>query len=445
MSAGLAVLTLLAAPALVGTASTPRTTAGVRWAVGAVMLCLVGVVLHGLGISRDAALWALAMLTLAAAVRCAMTMRSIRTSRVDPLLGLGFGLVATAGTLVVLSQPVNDWDAVAIWYAKTRALLEWQPLSATPFPVYPELGPMGWSLVLAIAGPFAEPVGRLLFLGLYLAWLTSLPLWLPARPPLRIRLALILAVAAYVDFGKITNGYQDAVVMSVAGLSAMLLGRAIFDVGAEPRAAPGDERFHAAVGLFFAGALGAIKVEGTLLGAILVGGWLIAVAIVRGPRFLKPFLPFVGLWIGLTAVWPLLLAVNGVSFSTFQPGAYATLSADEALGRLSRLPLIVYLFARMGPWYVLPIVAAALTSVAAWRRVPAVRPVVAWLWGCAVAHWLGIVTVFLLTNYDVDWHVRTALDRLEIQHAFIWPMVTIVSAAAVLRDADQPLPGAATL
>ena len=104
----------------------------------------------------------------------------------------------------------------------------------------------------------------------------------------------------------------------------------------------------------------------------------------RGPRFLKPFLPFVGLWLVLTGVWPLLLVVNGVSLATF-PSAYRILSVGETLGRLSRLPFILYGFARMGPWYVLPVVAAALTSVAAWRRVPAVRPVLAWIWGCAVA------------------------------------------------------------
>ena len=443
MKAALAVLMLLAAPALVGIASAPRTTAGVRWALGALTLCLAGVLLHGLGVARDPTRWALAALTLAAAAKCAMTMKSIRTGRVDTLLGLMFGLVATAGTLLVLSDSVNAWDAVAIWYAKTRVLLEWQPLSATPVPVYPELGPMGWSLLLAIAGTFAEPVGRLLFLGLYLAWLASLSLWLPSPAPLHTRLALILAVAAYVDLWTITNGYQDAVVMSVAGLSAALLGRVMLEVGAESLPAAGDERFHTAVGLFFAGTLGAIKAEGAVLGAILIGGWLIAVATVRGPRFLKPFLPFVGLWLVLTGVWPLLLVVNGVSLTTF-PSAYRTLSVGETLGRLSRLPFILYGFARMGPWYVLPVVAAALTSVAAWRRVRAVRPVLAWLWGCAVAHGVWIITVMLLTNVDFRWQIRTSLDRLEFQHSFIWPMATIVSAAALLRVSAEKLPGAAS-
>jgi len=91
----------------------------------------------------------------------------------------------------------------------------------------------------------------------------------------------------------------------------------------------------------------------------------------------------------------------------------------------------------------LPVVATALTSVVAWRRVAAVRSVVAWLWGCAVAHWFWIVTVLLVTNWDVRWEIRTALDRLEFQHSFIWPMVTIVSAAALLRTSPEKLPGAA--
>ncbi len=94
--------------------------------------------------------------------------------------------------------------------------------------------------------------------------------------------------------------------------------------------------------------------------------------------------------------------------------------------------------------YVLPVVAAALTSVAAWRRVPTVRPVLAWLWGCAVAHGVWIITVMLLTNVDFRWQIRTSLDRLEFQHSFIWPMATIVSAAALLRASAEKLPGAAT-
>jgi len=78
------------------------------------------------------------------------------------------------------------------------------------------------------------------------------------------------------------------------------------------------------------------------------------------------------------------------------------------------------------------------------RRVPAVRPVLAWLWGCAVAHGVWIITVMLLTNVDFRWQIRTSLDRLEFQHSFIWPMATIVSAAALLRVSAEKLPGAAS-
>jgi len=106
MKAALAVLMLLAAPALVGTASAPRTTAGVRWALGALTLCLAGVLLHGLGVARDPTRWALAALTLAAAAKCAMTMKSIRTGRVDTLLGLMFGLKDRAINAIVI--PEND-------------------------------------------------------------------------------------------------------------------------------------------------------------------------------------------------------------------------------------------------------------------------------------------------------------------------------------------------
>lgn len=438
MSSALAILTLLVAPMVVGTASVPRLPAGVRWAMGAVILCLAGLLLHGAGVSRAPARWFLGAAVLAGAVKCVVTPGSIRRSRVDPLLGLTFGLVAAAGTLLVLSHPVNAWDAVTIWYAKTRALLAWRPPSAMPVPAYPELGPMGWSLVLAIASPFAEPCGRLWFLGLYLAWLTSLSLWLPARPSLQSRVVLILAVLAQADLGSITNGYQDAVVMSVAGLSAALLGSELL-VADEEKACPRGGRSHVASGLFLAGILGTIKAEGAVLGAILVGGWLITVAIVRGRRALVTSLPYVGVWLAASLVWPLLLVANGVRPSAFQSGAYGMVSADEVLARLSRIPFILYGFLRMGPWYALPIVAAALAAGAAWRAVATVRPVIAWLWGCAVAHSLWIVTVFLVTNLDFHWHVRTALDRLAFQHSFVWPMVTIVSVGAVLRHRSSSL------
>ena len=50
----------------------------------------------------------------------------------------------------------------------------------------------------------------------------------------------------------------------------------------------------------------------------------------------------------------------------------------------------------------------------------------------------------LLTNVDFRWQIRTSLDRLEFQHSFIWPMATIVSAAALLRVSAEKLPGAAS-
>jgi hypothetical protein len=34
---------------------------------------------------------------------------------------------------------------------------------------------------------------------------------------------------------------------------------------------------------------------------------------------------------------------------------------------------------------------------------------------------------------DVRWQIRTGLDRLELQHGFVWPLATIVSASALLR------------
>jgi hypothetical protein len=45
-----------------------------------------------------------------------------------------------------------------------------------------------------------------------------------------------------------------------------------------------------------------------------------------------------------------------------------------------------------------------------------------------------IVAVFLATNFDVHWHVRTALDRLALQHSFVWPMLTVASASALLTN-----------
>src|SRR5207248_3271849 len=130
----------------------------------------------------------------------------------------------------------DGWDAVVIWYAKTRDILAWTPVGQLPYAAYPTLGPAMWALGLALGGLENEPVARLVFPAFWLAWAASLPLLVPGALQRRMTAtALFALVLATLDFQAATSGYQDLMIASVAGAAALLLGRRLLEPGGPAR------------------------------------------------------------------------------------------------------------------------------------------------------------------------------------------------------------------
>lgn len=410
---------------------------GARCMHAALAAGLVMTLLHALGASRGLALGALAATAALSVVAVRRTRwTAAAPSRHEVVLAAALAAPVLAAAVYTLAQPVHTWDATVIWYGKARALLDWRPPVDVPWPAYPNLGAMLWALLLGVTGPADEPVARLIFLGLYAAWIAT-AVSLVARPLTWPVVAVsALVVFTLFEYRHVTSGYQDTVVMSVAGVAAALFARTLIDHEA---AAP---RTVVTAALFAAGALGLIKLEGLFVGVILAGGWLIAARAQSGGAGLSRRVTAAGLalFVGLIAAWPLLTRFNGIDLQAAQGSGFLPLAIGDLPSRLTRLPAIAMGFMRLGPWFALPVAAALVLSVAAWRDAPHLRVFLAWAWGCMTVHAVFVTATFVMTNYDIEWQMRTALDRLIAQQSCLWLLVILVSATTLTRRLRPPDP-----
>jgi hypothetical protein len=250
--------------------------------------------------------------------------------------------------------------------------------------------------------------------------------------PRRALVVVFLVGVATFDFRAATSGYQDQLVAAAIGIAAILLARALGDLTAR------GARVHVSLGFAFAGAASMIKVEGAAAAVALIATWVAigwyccgrtAIAATVRPVAAALFVAMVGLW-------PAIAVASGLTARDFQPGTWTDVSVSTFASGLSRLPQIARAYGALGPSWDLSIAAAAAASVGAWLTAPRVRPTLAWLWLFAALHTAWIVALFVVTNLDVAWHVRTALDRLESQHGFAWTIILAVALVALIEPAD---------
>jgi hypothetical protein len=423
MQSLLAIACIAILPALAGCWLPARLDVpiAVGWAFGGVATTLIAVVLHAIGLGPTVTIAVATLAALGGAFRAHRVHDAIVRATTTERLLAGLVLVPiVAAALFALSTPVSAGDAVMAWYAKARALLDWPPLGQLPYAEYPDLGMMAWSLLLRVTGWAHEPAARLVFLAIYAAFALSLADML--GKPLSPYAAWIvpLAVFATFDLRLITNGYQDATLGAIGGLSAILLGNHLQT----------HDRGRAMIGLFFAGTLGLVKLEGAVLGAVLVVAWIIA------QRFcpLRSRWSLIGLLVyaALAMLWPVLSWTHRLPLEQGQYSAFEGVNILDIPSRLARLPDIARAFLDTGPRFLVPFGALLVLWVAAWQRSAAIRPLLAFLGLAAAGHAFSIVTVFLLTNLDVSWHLATAFDRLVLQQVVsIWTPAMIASAVGL--------------
>jgi len=418
----LAIMCLAVLPALAGCwlPASLDVPVAVAWAFGGAVMTLVAVLLHAVGASPYVAIGAAIVLALSGASRANRLYDALRRATPGERVLAALVLVPiAAAALFTLSTPVSAGDAVMAWYAKARALVDWQPLARLPYAEYPDLGMMAWSMLLRVTGWAHEPAARLVFLAIYAAYAFSLA-DIPGKPlPPQAVWIVPLAVIATFDLRLITNGYQDATLGAMAGLAAILL--------AGDLQTPDGGR--ATIGLFFAGTLGLLKLEGAVLGLAIVAAWIVVRRFYRSRRW-----PAAGLltYVTVAIVWPVLSWSHRLPVEQGQYNAFEGVTLLDLPARLTRLPTIAQAFLDTGPRFLVPLGALLVLSAAAWRRCPNIRPLLLFLGLATGAHALSIVTVFLLTNLDVSWHLATAFDRLVLQQVVcLWTPAMIGSAVAL--------------
>jgi hypothetical protein len=439
----------------------------VRVFFGAVATGALVVVAHGLRVPQPLALAA----TIAAGVVAAVLSRRSRAAapgdggerpgrngRVEAAALLVLLLVPAASTaLRALSEPVIEWDGLELWFAKARGIYAWASLRDSPIPSYPELGPALWVLPVRWSGLEFEGVGRALLSLAFFLWVAALPAVLAGPATVaRIGAALLVGFAAF-DSAALTNGYQDALLLSAAGFAGLVLARILVRIRAsgEPLdgalasfAARPDGRAELRVGGFLAGVLPLVKLEGAVwslllgtafLGTLAAGPWI------RSPgRMARALRPFLVPWIATALVWPALVAWNGIEM-TLQDGAFSAASIGRVFANLDRWGTIEpyfeqYLRARGGV-----IGACAAASLCCVLLVPRLARALVFLWIVFAAHVAFLAFVFLTTTLDLSWHISTSFDRLVFQAAFTWVLagaVALPSAAEALwstaRDFREP-------
>ncbi|HEX9368030.1 MAG TPA: hypothetical protein VF921_15475 [Vicinamibacterales bacterium] len=427
--AGLAALAVI--PALAGRAVRPVANAGIAWVFGFLVVSLAFALLHAARVPQAAAYAAIPVI----AAMGGLAGGRWSGARTGPLPRLWTALVTVFALCMALETiwlPVDQWDAVALWYARARGLMQWRPLSDFALPAYPDVGPSAWALMLTLTGVGNEPIARLVFPAVCVAWVSSLPLLFEHRGRAWRRPAVVvlflIAVATF-DFEAATSGYQDPLVCAVAGIAAILLGRALL-TGSEP-----PRRGQVALGFFFAGSLGMIKLEGGFLGAVMIASWIVTFAATRGWRALRAAVSggAIALYAGLALLWPIIARLAGIDLTHAQGLVFEEVSARRLVDGVRRLPEIARGFADVTPTYSLVFLSAIVASLGAWRA-RWTRPILSWLWAVAAVHTAWITSLFMLTNVDLAWHINTALLRLVSEHAFVWVLALAVSVVAVFDD-----------
>jgi len=422
MRSAAAVAMLAFAPILAGAClpSSMDVSLAIRWAFGGMAMMLAVLVLHAVGAPASVAIGAATVVAAAGVVR----VRSIvelwrRSTSSDRVVATLVFVPVLAAAIFTLSTPIDAGDAVMAWYAKARAFLGWQPLARLPYAEYPNLMTMAWSLLLRLTGWANEPTARLVFVAVYAAFALALR-DIVVTPSRHTMWVVPLAVLATFDLRLITNGYQDAAVGALGGLAVVLFAGHL----------QSGDRSRALLGLFFAAAIGLVKLEGAVLGAVLVFAWLAAqrFAPLRTAWWLRGWI----MYAAVALIWPVMVRVYGLQLDQGQYNAFEGASLLDIPARLGRLPAIGGALIATGPRFLVPLAATTVLAAGAWWFVKSARPVLTFLMVAAVLHAASIAGVFLLTNLELWWHLATAFDRLVLQQAIaLWTPAMVVTAVSL--------------
>lgn len=423
-----------------GTVLAIAIAAGLGTALGAALFCAWRFVAPSGWFSVfpvvDAILWAVVGLTafrtrtLPVAVVGGWTLEA---RRVAWALACIAGLSLTHFLLRSAVMPHGEWDAWAIWNLKARFMVRggeyWRELFSTPIvhPGYPLLVPSAVARVWTWIGAeshVAAVVAAALFTyatpAVVVGSLARLKGWTPAI----WGGVLVLGIASFTTYGSWQ--FADLPLAFLILTSVVLI--ACDQQSSETR------RFAVLAGAAV-GLAGLAKNEGlpfTIgMAAFYSGSQLLrggGERVMRVALFLVAALPF----------WLILLAIHRASPSVGMVAALADASIMERVTDPGRHAVVIdaiggraWVWGGIWPVGMLPILAVALWA-GGWRIDPRHRAAAGTAAAALVVMALSYYFAYLVTPYDLGWHIATSFDRILIQ---IWPtLVWLFCLVAAFDD-----------
>jgi hypothetical protein len=353
---------------------------------------------------------------------------------------LGVAVLVLLGVRA-LAQPLADWDARLVWFFQSRMIWlddslrvasHWtDPGLQWAHPDYPKMVPLLGAQVSRALGFWNEtaPKGSLVLL---LAAPTA-----SAMSFVRRGIAFPLLIAGlFLTTGQfLFNGYVDAFVALYAACALLHLGTALGD------RRPGDLLSGAAL----LGMAASLKNEGVLfaLSAVLAtsaaaaamerhapgSGVSTLAALVRNPRHWPALAVSAApaiIWWTLRARWglPTDWHFDRVTVARF----WARLTDGHSVGHV-----VTALGAGSPALWKTALVIAALLAWARARRIPLTSPDLLPL-AAAVVSFAGMTLVYLMTPFEMEWHLATSADR-----TMMTVLLSAMAGAAVLvRRVEAP-------
>lgn len=378
--------------------------------------------------------------------------RSTPEARVDTSVDESPGVWHAAGLLVVLvgtgatglvaaQQPHGAWDAWAVWNFKARWLalagVDWQGLLTEPaflssHPDYPLFVPLSIARLWAVTGGVSTAVpqvfGTLSAACILLVMCAGT--W-QLRGPLAATVATSAILALRPLLVTASSQYADVPLACAYLVTFVSLAHAV----ERERSA----RWFAIAGLAAGTAMWTKNEGGVFVACVLVSVAMLAVlrhrelgtALRRVALIAAGVAPFMAAALFIKASTPVNLIVSTQSSAL----------VFERLLDLNRHREILLYAVRVTATLVDPaVVVLALIALVRFGRAASLDA--AAVAGVALTLTvLGYYTVFLLTPYPLDWHLRTAADRLLVQ---VWPSVVFAAVLASGRTGRSGTPAAST-
>lgn len=325
----------------------------------------------------------------------------------------------------IIVNPIFGWDAVTIWYAKTKSIYFWNSIYNLPFVNYPNLGPTLWSYILHYSIN-QEVFGRLLFPAIYLFFFYEVFICFEKNiNPYLLCLLSIFFINFFYNI-YVANGYQDMLIFSFSGISCLLFLKTIEsrNVGFGNRTFKLQCNY--ITNLFILALIGSIKNEGIILS--LIFNLMFCIIIIHNRIFSFKFIFFTFiLYLIILLMWPLSLKVYGFNISNIQGNAFKFDSFYLLLDNLDRIPIISKYFYNYfsNQIYIILIslfltISMIFTNKNKWK-------VNLIFWAIFFLHSFFIFIVFYVTREDLLWHMDTAFSRLMCQHESLFVILIFYS------------------